>query len=566
MAPLRSKQLSGDEVQRGFSPHRWWRRWWARGVQALLVFAILAAGMRYFEDWRGARALRLEKEAMRLRGEPLALSALRLPPVPPQENFMESSVMREMWHDMPLDESTRWAKLTSLDASLMRERLQNKRLKAEFLGYPNPENIGQWRDGLEKAEMLVFAATTGNPAEDIYQAWDAISGSLFQELYAAARQRPHSRLEFTDGELFGYGADSRAFGEKTIALQHLTRALNIRGRLALMTSRPEEAIQCLRVTRRMSEAYHSLPDYLGFIYYIFHLGNVVDLIDQAAKDQAFTSAQWQEVIYEIPPLDIHASYLRAQRGEAIALNARMQNLVENRQQAISEMLKVARSFRQHIAAILESTSDEAGISWIDHFIRAGMTLIPSGWYHQNNATLLRWREEYLLRPLRGHALPHFAAHLPAYERMVYAEMKRFRYHPEKWLAMQVAPTDWSFAKRALEAYVLVEMARTAAALEIFCQENGSYPNSLADLVPTHLPGLPIDLDGKPLRYRLSEKTGRPVIYSVGEDLTDNNGAVHERDLGTHRARYPKHRDGSDAVWSYDPPPEKKPRRSSLRSQ
>jgi hypothetical protein len=73
-------------------------------------------------------------------------------------------------------------------------------------------------------------------------------------------------------------------------------------------------------------------------------------------------------------------------------------------------------------------------------------------------------------------------------------------------------------RRAAEAALAVERYRLA---------EGGIPLALSDLVPRYLDAVPLDpFDGQKLRYRLREETGY-VVYSVGEDLTDDGGT--ERD-------------------------------------
>ncbi|MCP4259630.1 MAG: hypothetical protein GY774_19285 [Planctomycetes bacterium] len=64
---------------------------------------------------------------------------------------------------------------------------------------------------------------------------------------------------------------------------------------------------------------------------------------------------------------------------------------------------------------------------------------------------------------------------------------------------------------------------TALAVERYRLTKGRLPQSLDNLVPTYLETIPTDpFDGKNLKYRTLE-TGF-VVYSVGEDLTDEGGA------------------------------------------
>jgi len=68
----------------------------------------------------------------------------------------------------------------------------------------------------------------------------------------------------------------------------------------------------------------------------------------------------------------------------------------------------------------------------------------------------------------------------------------------------------------------VRAARAAIAIERHRLAHGSYPATLAEVVPAYLPAAPIDpFDGKPLRYMLVN--GRPMLYSVGCDGKDDGG-------------------------------------------
>jgi hypothetical protein len=62
------------------------------------------------------------------------------------------------------------------------------------------------------------------------------------------------------------------------------------------------------------------------------------------------------------------------------------------------------------------------------------------------------------------------------------------------------------------------------AVERYRQAHGNWPETLNDLVPTYLEGVPTDPhDGAPIRLgRFPEGV---VFYSVGEDGVDNGGNV-----------------------------------------
>lgn len=84
---------------------------------------------------------------------------------------------------------------------------------------------------------------------------------------------------------------------------------------------------------------------------------------------------------------------------------------------------------------------------------------------------------------------------------------------------------------------------TSLALSAYKTEHGHYPEDLAVLVPGYMSTLPIDpFVDKPMRYRLDDRDGY-VLYSVGQDLTDDGG-VYRDETGAQVDRY----DRKDALF------------------
>lgn len=82
----------------------------------------------------------------------------------------------------------------------------------------------------------------------------------------------------------------------------------------------------------------------------------------------------------------------------------------------------------------------------------------------------------------------------------------------------------------------LHLARTAVALRLYRVKNGTYPDSLASLVPDFLDKLPADpFSGNDFVYR-TEGPGF-ILYSLGPNLTDDGGSED-----------PKARDQGDIVW------------------
>jgi hypothetical protein len=89
---------------------------------------------------------------------------------------------------------------------------------------------------------------------------------------------------------------------------------------------------------------------------------------------------------------------------------------------------------------------------------------------------------------------------------------------------EVAGQDLSrLVLRTLRSDTECRLLVTAIALKRFQLQHGQFPDTLAELTPAYLPAVIIDpFDGKPLKYR-SNGDGTFLLYSVGEDGTDDGG-------------------------------------------
>jgi hypothetical protein len=100
-------------------------------------------------------------------------------------------------------------------------------------------------------------------------------------------------------------------------------------------------------------------------------------------------------------------------------------------------------------------------------------------------------------------------------------------HPGKRLLQMHLTAYWQWIEIEKHAAFHVRAAETFLALKAFETATGKLPDSLAALVPEHLPVVPEDpFDGQPLRY----DAARRIVYSVGADLIDAQGSAEEAPL------------------------------------
>ena len=120
-----------------------------------------------------------------------------------------------------------------------------------------------------------------------------------------------------------------------------------------------------------------------------------------------------------------------------------------------------------------------------------------------------------------------ATSLPRHEALVHMGVVG-REHQDKlgMVARIMTPAFVRAYRFELQAVASSLCARTALAVERHRLATGQVPDTLDELVPAVMPSVPLDpFDGKPLRVRRLGKGY--VVYSVGQDLVDNQGEARK---------------------------------------
>lgn len=99
-----------------------------------------------------------------------------------------------------------------------------------------------------------------------------------------------------------------------------------------------------------------------------------------------------------------------------------------------------------------------------------------------------------------------------------------------------------------------DAAVAGIALERYRRAHGTYPATLAELVPAYLPAIPLDpWDGKPIKYLPPDANRQtPILYSVGENQIDNHGDGTLVPAPPSPGRSPKEQMSNDQIFW--PPP------------
>lgn len=103
--------------------------------------------------------------------------------------------------------------------------------------------------------------------------------------------------------------------------------------------------------------------------------------------------------------------------------------------------------------------------------------------------------------------------------------ERLRYAPLLKLFQPLvgANGDWNPYRGAERVTLHRDATLAVIALALHHRLHKTWPENLAQLTPQLLPAVPLDrFDGKPLKYKLVD--GKPLLYSVGLNRTDDNGS------------------------------------------
>jgi hypothetical protein len=109
---------------------------------------------------------------------------------------------------------------------------------------------------------------------------------------------------------------------------------------------------------------------------------------------------------------------------------------------------------------------------------------------------------------------------------------RIKKFPPKIFSGMLLPSLQNGARKFCHSEALRAAALTALAVERYrLAHDGRMPETLTELVPTLMPGIPSDpFDGQPLRYRRLEQGY--AVYSVGADRTDDGGKEKPKKSGS----------------------------------
>ena len=473
-----------------------WRRAkpWVRPVVFTLVCIVtLVALVVAEENYRTGRAWENYKAAARARGEKLTLAELAPPPVPDDQNFAMTPLLKPLYGE-PAYES----------------ELSN-RLELSDGQFSMLDDLGS-RDTSKGADWAKLEEYLHQP--DAMADLKKHDGELAE--ITQALRRPYSRfpISYDQHPIF------------SLRLVHVSPLIAL-GRLFLLRAcaefadgQSDQAMSDAVSLLRLSQVVRNEPIYMSKLVEVVLIRLGTSLIWVGLADRRWNESQLATLQDELQKIDLLTQFSAAQQGERVFFIDTLEWLAE---QDSAQRVKTYRSF----------LASNQKVDWATELLR-----MPHFILNKASVAGSEYFDQYLL-PILDLGERRFYPERAALAAKIFET--QFKRDPFKglWQTSSLFYPQIAYAQTSLDEAIL------ACALERYHLSQGNYPEKLDVLVPQYISRLPHDLvSGKPLIYQLSDK-GRFILYSTGWTGKDNQGKL--KSAGDFDIRT------DNWVWQYPPP-------------
>jgi len=519
---------------------RLWRRAWL--VMGLCIFSMPVV-LWIVIDQAGKAEWRDVQERLRAKGEATTIEDLNLPTrdeVPDEENFCAIPWL------IANDDGT-----DSLAVEQLRSVLRL------FGGSPEePDLLGDvWGKAMlgyrgdvsALARLLELNATEGGntlPASILQEAEDdplLLSRAYLNlaEDYAktaeAARKKPlarflplyEQRLALASGSTFHIRIPSLSTS------QDLCKYLVIRALVATRSGDFETSLRSLEVAQRLGEAVANEQCWIAGLVAVTQFSVMLQPIAECLWDGSFINdaSRLLQLQLTLEAWDLNEVLAQSLRGEVVFFNEGM------------------RWFSRHPAEAPNTFDGSLGGLAIGPWA----TLIPSGWWIANAAFNAELSDRTLLEACRNGSHADLVSGAERLETEI-DSLTPIKSFYRAIVAVQGHPFS-SIIRRFSHAEARRRQAIVVCALYRYrLDKEGKFPTTLDELVPSYLDSVPADpIDGKPIRYvSMPDVSGSFVLYSIGNDETDDDGVLNLDPDEPRRTRIEKSSYVGDWPWPVEP--------------
>ena len=500
---------------------RWLFSW--RGLRCLLILlawlVTLIALFHGEETWRGRRAWRQYRRELEAQGEQLDFAALAPKPVPDEQNFAATPVMKSWFEKtFPKDPAQQWDDSYARVAEQVRfpPRAKDAKYERRF------NDLVAWETafaGLRSGELTprqqfysakLEAAARAKAAPGVLEGLKT-NEALLAELRLAS-QRPDSRYPVNYDVEMPYAILVPHLG----MVKGVCRRLQLKSCAELASGQSDRALEDLKLMFRVMDSVKAEPFLISHLVRFSCAQIATQPIWEGLAEHRWSEAQLQELETRLEQYNFIADMkapLAAERAAGIAL---------------VELVRKKGPWYLNFVGSAEETPEPAGAKLAD---RIWFILVPQGWYDLEELNYCRGFQIQLAGALdttKKRVSPtKVKVDAQALEQMMYAPgfagtgLGAILRH--RLTARQLLPAFGKAVMKSAAAQTAFDQAAIACALERYRLANGHFPETLDALAPRFISPLPNDvLTGEPYKYRLTDD-GRFVLYSVGWDEKDDGG-------------------------------------------
>ncbi len=465
------------------------RFFWSWGFLKFVLLAFTLCIFLYVEeDWRGARAWVATQAKWQAQGETFDIFQLSPRPVPRDQNLAALPLFK--------------MEPNAADKAALQPLALNQAFRINP-SYDLPRG-GNWQKGkLADAQknrklvtdtyLSVFKALP--PTQDSLAEFNALYPAL-DELRLAAASHPYCQFE----QNYRFDEPYHLYLPLITAQIKLSQFLTAHAILALDAPKPDVALEDIETNFKLVSGLREQPLLVSGLCAIGMTSVNFSVIYQGLVTHAWNDAQLAELQNVLAQTDFLADYQHSIRGEACISTSFLDQFKHQTSHAVT--------------GLYPKRQDSAP------FFR------PDGWIDMSKARSANFDltavhfVDVNKRVLSPHAVDQFVADVETKQRSVGASFSLWNILSR----VAVGPIK-SAVQKFVQMQVWVDEARIACALERYRLAHGTYPGSLAALIPSDIDELPHDImTGEPYHYQL-RADGTFLLYSVGWNGTDDGGSV-----------------------------------------
>jgi len=491
-------------------------------ITAMTVLPLLIGGVYFLENWWGARELARVKAELVAAGMNLEATTRGTVEPPAEDNFCATPLL------LAIGKGTETGPELETIRSIVEWQTHARDAGTDFREpvSPVPTDWAALHEALRASDAeLGLDEHPADPLEALSDVMERELGVVTTELMAAI-DRPHAA--FIPGYMDSTVTDPLAGGPVWSAgsLLRLSKAYRFRASLASAQGNGPRAVDSCRVILRLAEAAERDGPIICALVSNALTKMGLHAAWTAAADRNLDGPSYQRLAdlwHTARPLDALAATLEAEMAFSLMMHTHL------RSDRVLYLNMVVGGFDP-------TASRFAG--WKTSVAR----FTPPGWFDANCASTLSLTHG-MLRRVSDPSLPDRFILKPWMDREL-AKGGGFPFHSLSAISMSSLALP---IQRCGARHATCRLAEAACALEAHFTDHRSYPDSLTALVPAYLAGVPVDLDGQPVRYAPDPANGRYRLWSIGADGTDDGGVELDEAGGTPK---PWIEPVGDWVWQY----------------